>query len=238
MRLLVTRPEPDATRTATTLRSRGHQVFLAPLLYFEVLPDVRFGLGPWAGIVVTSANAIRAIEKHRKLAELLNLPLIAVGQRTADVARAAGFTKVRSSDGDVRDLVAAAGSLFRGATAPVLYFAGEDRSADLLGLLNREGVRLRTTIVYEMKMVQKFPEPIINALADERIEGVLHYSRRTVEAYMRCAEEVGMRRAALSPTHYCLSREIAVGLESAGAPSVRCAARPDETSLLRLLDGG
>jgi uroporphyrinogen-III synthase len=238
MRLLVTRPEPDATRTANTLRARGHQVLVAPLLQFEILPEVRFGLGPWAGIVVTSANAVRAVEQHRKLGELLNLPLLAVGQRTADVARDAGFAKVRSSDGDVRDLVAAAGALFRGASVPVLYFAGEDRSADLVALLNREGVRVRTAVVYEMKMAAKFPDAIAAALADERIEGVLHYSRRTVEAYMRCAEEVGMRRAALSPTHFCLSREIAVGLESAGAPSVKCAARPEETALMRLLDGG
>ena len=32
MRLLVTRPEPDATRTAETLRARGHDVLVAPLL--------------------------------------------------------------------------------------------------------------------------------------------------------------------------------------------------------------
>ena len=32
MRLLVTRPEPDAARTAASLRARGHDVALAPLL--------------------------------------------------------------------------------------------------------------------------------------------------------------------------------------------------------------
>ena len=35
LRLLVTRPEPDATRTADELRAKGHDVMVAPMLNFE-----------------------------------------------------------------------------------------------------------------------------------------------------------------------------------------------------------
>ena len=37
MRLLVTRPEPDAARTAEALRARGHEVLVAPLLRVETI---------------------------------------------------------------------------------------------------------------------------------------------------------------------------------------------------------
>ena len=40
MRLLVTRPEPDATRQAEKLAARGHEAVLAPLLLIEPATDV------------------------------------------------------------------------------------------------------------------------------------------------------------------------------------------------------
>ena len=44
MRLLVTRPEPDASREAETLTARGHEPVLAPLLAIEFDRGVAFGL--------------------------------------------------------------------------------------------------------------------------------------------------------------------------------------------------
>ena len=66
MRLLVTRPEPEATRTAALLRSHGHDVIVAPLLRVEPVAEVAFGPGPWAALAFTSANAVRAIASHAR----------------------------------------------------------------------------------------------------------------------------------------------------------------------------
>ena len=104
MRLVVTRPEPDASRTAALLRARGHTVDVAPLLRLELIAEADLGAGPWGGIVITSANALRAIAAHPRKAELLALPLFAVGRRSADAAQAAGFAEVLSADGDATDL--------------------------------------------------------------------------------------------------------------------------------------
>src|SRR3954452_2213574 len=84
MRLLVTRPEPDATRTAQTLRGRGHEVLLAPLLSTQTV-DAEFA-GPYGAILMTSANAARAIAAHGRARELRALPAYVVGNRTADAA--------------------------------------------------------------------------------------------------------------------------------------------------------
>ena len=56
MRLLVTRPEPDAARTAALLRARGHEVVLAPLLRIELL-DFELPDEPWSAVVMTSARS-------------------------------------------------------------------------------------------------------------------------------------------------------------------------------------
>src|SRR6476619_3033205 len=59
MRLLLTRPEPDATRTAEALRARGHEVLVAPLL--ATLTIAAEFAGPYDGVLITSANAARSL---------------------------------------------------------------------------------------------------------------------------------------------------------------------------------
>jgi len=86
------------------LRSRGHEVLLAPLLQIEPVADVDLGVGPWAAVLFTSANAIRAIAAHRRFSELVHLPTYVVGHRTQAAAVAAGFASIMSADGDVNDL--------------------------------------------------------------------------------------------------------------------------------------
>ena len=94
MRLLVTRPQADAERTAAALRARGHDVVVAPLLRIEPLPDAEIGAGPWAAILVTSANAARAIARHRASRRIARrLPVFAVGDRSAQAMRDGGFRR-------------------------------------------------------------------------------------------------------------------------------------------------
>src|SRR6202011_4579034 len=103
MRLLVTRPEPDGQRVAAALRKRNHEVLLAPLLNIETIEGVDLGLSHSA-VLMTSANAARAIATYPQRGELVALPVFTVGRRTAEAARIVGFTDVRSADGDADDL--------------------------------------------------------------------------------------------------------------------------------------
>ena len=87
MAVLVTRPHPDDEATAGALRARGFEVLRAPMLRFEPVPfhddaDARYG-----AVIVTSANALRAIAPHLAGSRLLKLPLFAVGEHTASAAR-------------------------------------------------------------------------------------------------------------------------------------------------------
>src|ERR1039458_1004556 len=104
MAVLVTRPHPDGEATAAALRGRGLEVLRAPMLRFEPVAfhddlDANYG-----AVIVTSANALRGIEPHLAGSRLLKLPLFAVGGRTADAARSAGFDRVISAQGDAAGL--------------------------------------------------------------------------------------------------------------------------------------
>lgn len=233
MRLLVTRPEPDAERTAATLRARAHTVTIAPLLRIEAIADAKLGPGPWAAIVVTSANAAAAIAAHARLAELKALPVWAVGRRSAEAMADAGFANVTSADGNVNDLAARVAAQTT-PKAPLLYFAGEERSGDLAGALRARGFAVETATVYRAIAADTLPHAATAALA-EGVDGVLHFSRRSAAAYADAARAAGELARALEPAHFCLSEQVAEPLRRAGAETIKVAERPSEAALIALI---
>jgi uroporphyrinogen-III synthase len=235
VRLLVTRPEPDCERTAALLRERGHDAVVAPLLRIEPIADADFGHGPFGGVVITSANAARWLGSHPRRHEVLTLPLFAVGERSADAARAAGFSAVISADQDVRALARLIGRRQAAGAAPLLYVVAFDRGGDLAGDLAALGITVRTAVAYRAVKAEALPEAARKALAAGALEGVLHFSRRSAEAYLDCCSSEGLLSQGLAPTHYCLSARIAEPLVGAGAMHIRVAVRPEESALLDLL---
>src|SRR5438270_67626 len=139
MRLLLTRPEPDAQRTAGKLRDLGHEVMLEPLLAVAIAEPPKFETVP-AAIVVTSRNGVRALNSW-PMAEAWRtaLPLFAVGKATAGAAKALGFANVRSADGAVEDLADLVSGSHDRRAGSVLYVAGAARSGDLEGKLRAKG---------------------------------------------------------------------------------------------------
>jgi uroporphyrinogen-III synthase len=230
MKLLITRPQGE--RTAAALRARGHDPLLAPLLRIESI-DVDLA-GAFVAVVLTSANAARSLATHSQRAELTKLPVFAVGQGSAQAAREIGFENVTSADGDVTDL---AGLIVeRVGEGTLLYLAGEDRAGDLAGDLAGHGLDVRTAVVYRAVPAPTLPEPARASIVTGKIDGVLHYSRRSAEAFIDCARVAGVLEPALTLGHYCLSEQVAEPLRAAGAAKVRSAARPDEAALFDLLD--
>ncbi|MBV8321874.1 MAG: uroporphyrinogen-III synthase [Hyphomicrobiales bacterium] len=230
MRLLVTRPQGDGERTAARLRARGHHVTLAPLLRIEPV-DFELPRAPLSAVVITSANTARAIARHSRREALTALTAFTVGRHTAEAARAAGFRAVECVDGDKDDLAALIRARFNESSAPLLYLAGEDRAGDLAA----SGVPLLTAVAYRAVKVERFAPDVAAALAQGALDGVLHFSRRSAQAYLDCAARVGGLERALAPVHFCLSRQVAQPLAAAGAAAIRLAPRPDEAAMIELV---
>jgi uroporphyrinogen-III synthase len=235
---MVTRPEPDGERTAAALRVRGHDVVVAPLLRMEAL-DCKLPDEPYGVVVMTSANAARAIARHPHRDKLFSLTAFTVGRHSAEAARAAGFRDVRSADGDQSDLVALLRARYASDPKPLLYLAGEDRAgdlaSDLAGDLAAGGVPVVAALVYRAVKVERFPPAVAAALAQGALDGVLHFSRRSAEAYLACARRAGVPAGGGRPLHYCLSRQVSEPLSAAGAAGIKIAPRPEEAALIGLV---
>ena len=239
MSVLVTRPLPDGETTAADLRAQGFEVLTAPMLRFEPFGFTGESEVPYGGIIITSANAVRAVESQLSKNPLLKLPVFAVGEHTAAVARAAGFGKVLSADGDavaLRNLIvetAKAKKLKK--KLPLLYLAGEEISRDLPGELREKGFEVVTHIAYRMVPARSLPDEVVDGFAAGRIQAVLHYSRRSARAFVEAARTGGVEISALALPQCCLSAAVAEIVREAGATQVTVAARPDENALFEAL---
>jgi uroporphyrinogen-III synthase len=236
--ILVTRPEPDNAATADALRQRGFDALLAPVLEFEALPIRHDDSISYSGVIVTSANALRAIRSHPLSGQLIDLPVYAVGGRTADAARNIGFANVLSADGDVmalRKLIAAAVPK-RARRRPLLYLSGSDISADIASGLASDGIAVTTLTVYRMIPVTDLGDSARVAFAAQTIDAVLHYSPRSAAAFVAAIRGAGLEIAALALPQVCISEAVARVLREAGATRLAVAEKPQETATLDALE--
>jgi uroporphyrinogen-III synthase len=240
MAILVTRPHPDNEATAAALRTLGYDVLLAPLLKFEPVPFRDEREAVYNAVLVTSANAIRAIAPQLRELKLLDLPVFAVGEHTAAAARDAGFVTVIVAGGDaasLRDTVrqSARGKVLK-KKGTLLYLAGADLSRDLAGELGAQGFDVVTQTTYRMTPVTHLPRNVRDGFAAHGIQAVLHYSRRSARAFLEAARSEGVEISALAIPQCCLSENVAAVLREAGASQVAVAASADENALFSTLE--
>ncbi len=233
MRILVTRPEPDAARIAAKLSAAGHEVTVDSLLAIE---PVAFDppRGEYAALAVSSANALRAVGASPAISRFRPLPLFALGAHTANSAREAGFPKVEIAGGDARSLGETLARRLP-AGARVLYLAGENRARDLAALTAPAKIAVEAIVVYRARAAERFKETTAKKLGARELDAVLHFSPRSAATFVTLARQARLESALRSIRHLCLSAAVAAVLSEAGA-KVEIAPRPEEEALLALLD--
>jgi uroporphyrinogen-III synthase len=242
MAVLVTRPAPDNEKTAQALAARGFQALLSPTLRFEAMPFYDDHGAAYDGVILTSANAARAVENHEFKLRLVDLPSFAVGEHTAEAARLAGFKNIISAKGDagaLRDAVikSAAAKTIK-ASGTLCYLAGADLARDLAAELGERGFTVITHTAYRMIPVESFRGDVTDAFQAGGIEAVLHFSRRSARAFVGAARAAGVEVSALALPQYCMSDAVGMVLRDAGAMQIAVAAAPNEAALIDVLAKG
>lgn len=235
MRLLLTRPQSEAERTAAALRTIGHDAVIAPVLTIENIPDAVIGGGPYAAVLMTSGNAARALAEHPCCASLVGLDCFAVGSQTAAAARQAGFANIYAAGGDGGDLARLIAEHLKERSNPLLYLAGDDRARDMAAELAPHGLRLDLVVVYRARAVRSFPPDIAAALKAGAFDAVMHYSRRSTEIFVGCVRAAHAESEAARLTHFCLSARASEPLVAINAKSILVAPKRDESAMLALV---
>ena len=131
-RWLVTRPREEAERFADAMRDRGLDPVVAPILEIEPVDPGPIDLGDVQAVLATSRNGIDAFARRVKRRDL---PVLAVGDATAELARSLGFRDVASAAGDGDDLADLARARLDPAAGLLLHPSGEEVARDLPALL-------------------------------------------------------------------------------------------------------
>ena len=231
--MLVTRPLPDALETAARLEALDIRPVIFPLLRHVTLPTSLPSPAGFAALALTSTAALRALEERRVLERYRDLPVFAVGNRTAAEARARGFGRAESAGGTFADLVALLAGA--GLDGPVFYPAARHQSGDLAHALAPHGIMVVTSRVYEMATVDRFSGEVAAALGDGSIDAVLFYSRRTAGAFVACAGAAHLSRAVRARLGaLCIAESVAEPLVAAQFVRIGLADHPDEEAMMAL----
>ena len=235
MRVINTRPRPDAAALTAALARLGHEVIEAPFLEirFERQPE-SLDLRGVQAVMATSANGVRALAAAT---ETRDVALFAVGDMTARVAAELGFVRVTPAGGGVEVLANTVTSALDPSAGALLHAAGAEVAGDLAGALAAAGFAARRVTVYEARAAAALPAAADAALRSGDADAVVFFSPRTARTFVRLIRDAGLAQACRMLNAYCFSRAVAEELPALEWRGVHVAERPERESLLNLLSG-
>jgi len=225
MHLLITRPARQALETKARLEQQGHTCILDPLLRVESLlnqlPNMVFD-----GIILTSANAVEALNKHWRENNRPTVPVFTTGETTARLARKAGFENCIPVQGSARNLTSFLlswlGENPPGPGGRFLYPCSKIKAWDIGQLLAPHGIHCTNWPVYQTIETTDLSTSTKQALVKGTLDGVLLYSARTARNFASL-----LPNKTDCPALFVLSEEIKMALP----PHLRQHAKvPSETS--------
>jgi len=224
--VLVTRPEPGASETAQRLLALNHHPVVAPLLRVQRLrPALPADVG---AVLVTSGNALPCLP-----ASLHGTPLLAVGNATAERARAAGFAQVLSADGDAAALAELTRQACRPGAALLLATACQ-QGEPLAAALRDAGFVVHRRAVYAAQAVERMPPPAVQALQAGILAAALFMSAETARAFARLLPPQ-LLPALADVEALAIGQPAAEALHFLPWRRVRVSAKPTQDSLLAML---
>jgi uroporphyrinogen-III synthase len=234
MRLLITRALDEAARTAAKLQDLGHEAFLSPVLEMRATGAV-WPQGCFNGLLATSAQAFELLTEAYDwpLPEAKRLwPLYLVGQKTFEAAQRKGFLGPATLAPDAKEL--AKELISKAAPSKTfLYLAGRDRKPDLEDQLKAAGLHVEVCEIYQAEAAEHLSREAQDALSQNAIDAVLHYSHRSGEIFLKLAQDAGIDPHLT--THICISKDAAQPFIEIGCSRIHMAATPNEPVMLEIL---
>ncbi len=231
MRVLITRPREESEAVAKLLAARGIEWLIDALL--DIRPSAAaLPLTGVQALAFTSANGVRAFAAREPLRAL---PVFAVGEHTAEAARAAGFARVESAQGAAPELARLLCERLDPSAGAVLHCAGAVVRGELAPRLAEAGLELRRAVLYEAVPAAALAAATRAALAAGALDAVLFFSPRSAQTFVSLARAAGLAGACARLAALALSPAVAEEARALAWRELLTAARPAQAALLALL---
>jgi uroporphyrinogen-III synthase len=231
--ILVTRPKEDAEALIPELTARNLKPLLEPLLSIKLVDGPVPDLTGVQGLLFTSANGVRA---YCARGGGQACPVFAVGDATAQEAKAHGFDVVESAAGNVKDLCALVQRRCAPERGALFHPAGSAVAGDLGGELSQAGFEYRREALYAAEKARKLSQKCLDEFHGEKIKYALFYSPRTARSFGALAWEAGIADGCRQVSVLCLSKAVALATENLSWRALVIASAPSQDALLAALD--
>ncbi|MEO0620304.1 MAG: uroporphyrinogen-III synthase [Pseudomonadota bacterium] len=244
MKILVTRPQPEAQRQAAILRDRGHEVIVSPLLDCQLIAPSFSNVPPpdaLAGVIATSRNALRgfakALGQRADTSKWTAVPLFCVGENTAALATDLGFKKRIAGDGNAVDLAAFINRKISPDAGHLLRLDREHEQPDpLIDALRSDGFMVSPLQTYRIKPVSQLSEEAQQAMERGTVDCVVLMSPATARAFCRATACGGVNLESEHTVYACLSSAVADALPRVPARCKFIADKPNQAGILSVVD--
>jgi len=237
LKLIVTRPEPAASRTANKLTALGHEVIVSSLLEI-VDTGNKLPAGSFGAMMITSTNALRILAARGIEENMLQMPLYTVGDATAADAAAMGFSDIHSASGTAENL---AGLVIEETqTNPdrpqaILYACGVDTTPGLVENVREKRLIVQPWALYKANLVDQLTNISKEWLRNNDPVGVLMYSARSARQFERVLEEILPPQGLDILSIFALSPKVKLALTLRLRNRCEAALSPDEKALFNLI---
>ncbi len=231
MRALIGRATDPTLQAALAQRNIGC-LFVELLKIERITPPADFErrLSAAQALLLTSANAIDALAAATMRRDI---PVLAVGEATADQARGAGFATVTSAAGDVAALAALATQRSDPQAGPLLYLRGEQVAGDLAAML--DGFAVDQAVLYRAVPTGHLPGEVGAALTQAALDLAVLFSPRSAANFVSLVKAAGLAENCRKIALVALSSAVARAADLPWA-ATHSAPHPSQASLLATID--
>lgn len=201
--VLLIRPLEDALPMTIFLESKGIKFSHYPLFkpHFLPLPPLT---SPQA-LIITSKNAIRAVKEYEYLKKI---PLYVVGDKTAELAKQAGFVNIESASGTNQELMNLIMKKAKRDKGILWHLSGEKVKGNMIELLNTAGFQAKREIVYSIEDAKDLPSSLCLQLKNQIISHVIFCSSRTTTVFINLLKKTMIEKSTCQMISLCLSEDI------------------------------
>lgn len=237
MRYLITRPEADAEPLASALHALGHDTVIDPMLSIVYLDDVILELDGVQAVLFTSANGARA---YAHVTPDRRMPVYAVGEASAAVAREFGFRRVHTAPAELGGGVAGLAKFVSDSLSPangiLMHVSGTVVAGDLKTALSQHDFHVFRVRLYESKPAERFSDATLALMREGKLDGVMFYSPRTAQIFHDLVIENRLTQACRKIRALCLSEAVAEVAEKLPWRVIKVADEPSQSAMLRLAE--
>lgn len=230
--VLITRPLAESQKIAQILAAKGHRCLIEPMLNIQPVRSARseiqaLSAKSFQAIILTSQHALQGIQVP---AELLALPVYAVGMKTARSARKAGFSTIHTGTQGISGLTELIGRNTTARLGSLLYLRAQQISQPVQPLLSQ--YHIQEIITYRALPSTQLSEATQKMLNAGQVNAILFFSRQSAMAFQAAAQGTSLNHVMA----LCISPAVALALDPASWGPVHSALQPSQAALLTLFD--